>query len=38
MIVFPEKSYSSRKEAIGMGMEAHQFGYPSRMISYSSMF
>ena len=26
MIRFPEKSYSSRNDAIGMGMDAHQFG------------
>ena len=24
--VFPEKSYSSRNDAIGIGMDAHQFG------------
>ena len=34
-IVLPVKSYYSRNDATGIGMDAHQFGYPSRMMSYS---
>ena len=33
MMVFPERSYVSRKEYTGMGMSYHQMGYPRKIVS-----
>ena len=34
MIVFPEKSYVSKKLYIAIGRSYHQFGKPIKIVSY----